>query len=197
LPVYITTNYDHFLEEALRSIGRNPVSQFCVWSDVLRKYMELSATPTYNEKYVVPDESNNRRYVPDESNPLVYHLHGDFNTPASMVLTENDYMDFLITAVSEERMLPIPILRALRGSSLLFIGYSLEDITFRVIMKITKPMVEATYIAVLRPPKKGLTENYQKYFAEYTRYMFKIRVYWRDASDFSVELRTRLNKYTG
>lgn len=164
LPVYITTNYDHFLEEALRSKGRNPVSQFCAWSENLRRYLEFSATPTYNEKYVVPDESNDKRYVPDESNPLVYHLHGDLNTPVSMVLTENDYMDFLITAAREERMLPIPILRALARSSLLFIGYSLEDINFRAILKIITPMpgVKSTNIAVLRPPPQNvLTDHYQ------------------------------------
>src|SRR5919112_4599960 len=34
LPVYITTNYDHFMETALKSKGKDPVSEFCRWNRV-------------------------------------------------------------------------------------------------------------------------------------------------------------------
>ena len=82
LPIYVTTNYDYLLEESLRSRGKNPVSEFCRWSKVLEESGDNSAF--------------NSNYVPTESQPLVYHLHGGINEPASMVLTENDYVDFLI-----------------------------------------------------------------------------------------------------
>ena len=40
-PVYITTNYDLFMEEALRSKGKNPVSEFCVWNKALEESLEI------------------------------------------------------------------------------------------------------------------------------------------------------------
>ena len=38
LPIYITTNYDHFIEEALRIRGKEPISEFCRWSEDLVEY---------------------------------------------------------------------------------------------------------------------------------------------------------------
>ena len=32
LPIYITTNYDYFLEEALKSQGKEPVSEIFGWN---------------------------------------------------------------------------------------------------------------------------------------------------------------------
>src|SRR5436305_3221559 len=37
LPIYITTNYDNFMEKALKDKGKDPVSEFFVWSDELKK----------------------------------------------------------------------------------------------------------------------------------------------------------------
>lgn len=38
LPIYITTNYDHFMEEALKSRGKQPISDFCGWNEDLVEY---------------------------------------------------------------------------------------------------------------------------------------------------------------
>jgi len=38
LPIYITTNYDHFVEEALKSRGKAPISDFCRWNEDLVDY---------------------------------------------------------------------------------------------------------------------------------------------------------------
>ncbi len=39
--------------------------------------------------------------------PLVYHLHGYIDIPQSIVLTENDYLDFLIFMKKNwQRLLP-------------------------------------------------------------------------------------------
>ena len=32
LPIYITTNYDHFMESALESKGKRPTNDFCSWT---------------------------------------------------------------------------------------------------------------------------------------------------------------------
>ena len=37
-----------------------------------------------------------RGFVPTPANPLVYHLHGHLEMPQSLVLTEDDYLEFLV-----------------------------------------------------------------------------------------------------
>ena len=40
-------------------------------------------------------------YKPDKDNPLVYHLFGRLDIPESLVLTEDDYFDFLVGVTKE------------------------------------------------------------------------------------------------
>jgi SIR2-like domain len=44
----------------------------------------------------------NSEYKPKPNEPLVYHLYGDIDIPGSMVLTEKDYIDFVIFLNKEE-----------------------------------------------------------------------------------------------
>jgi hypothetical protein len=46
-PLYITTNYDKFMEEALISRGRNPYSEYLRWNEDLEK--------VYGDKYLFED----------------------------------------------------------------------------------------------------------------------------------------------
>jgi hypothetical protein len=182
-PVYIITNYDHFMEEALRSKGKNPVSEFCVWNKALEESLEIQNFSRWVS-----------RYNPSKSHPFVYHLHGDFNTPLSMVLTENDYIEYLVRLGRDPKSMLPPLIRmALARSILLFVGYSLEDITLRVLLKTIRQSVDSKSIAVMRPPK-GIPniQKYEKYLDSYSRHMFGVRVDWGDVSNFLVEIGKRL-----
>ena len=112
LPIYITTNYDKFMEEALITRGRQPDSEYCRWNEVL----EFAGDSLFK----------NPQYKPTEDKPLVYHLHGIIDEPQSMVLTERDYIDFVINLTIDENLIPTVIRKALAMTSLLFIGYSLD-----------------------------------------------------------------------
>ena len=46
--------------------------------------------------------------------PLVYHLFGDAQEPGSLVLSENDLLDFLIAIASDRPPLPSSLLRTLK-----------------------------------------------------------------------------------
>lgn len=46
VPVYITTNYDYFMEEALESRGKKPVSEFCRWNERLHNYAREAGIPS-------------------------------------------------------------------------------------------------------------------------------------------------------
>ena len=69
---------------ALRDRKKFPVREFCRWNKLdevlkIKSIFDLDST-----------------YQPSPDKPLVYHLHGYAETPQSMVLTESDYLDFLI-----------------------------------------------------------------------------------------------------
>jgi hypothetical protein len=193
LPLYITTNYDEFMEEAIKSRGKEPISEFCKWNSFLKKQINVHS--------VFEDGS----YKPSQEKPLVYHLHGHINYPRSMVLTETDYLDFLINLSKDEELMPYQIYTALNSTSLLFIGYSLRDINFRFIFRGLMHLLgmglgsglQLPSIAVQLP--SGYTEEKKeqalKYLDNYTRNMFKVNVYWGDVNEFAKELRERWERF--
>lgn len=194
LPIYITTNYDHFMETALKNKGKDPVSEFCRWNDSLRKYAKEAGIPSVFDK---PG-----KYKPTVDKPLVYHLHGDIYNPQSMVLTEKDYIDFVIDLNREgEQSLPVVVRQALATSSLLFIGYSLEDTSFRVIFQgvisLQDPVYRQISIAVQLHPSFSAEkkERAQRYLDNYTNNMFKVHVYWGDICKFAREIHKRWDDF--
>ena len=120
LPLYLTTNPDSFMVEALAARGAHPVREFCRWDE------HLDQMPSH-----LGQEED---YEPTPKAPLVYHLLGNDETRDSLVLTEDDYLRFLVRITAEQDRIPSIIPEALSSSSLLFVGYSLYDWEFRVLM---------------------------------------------------------------
>ena len=194
LPIYVTTNYDRFLEDALsRNPRKKPETDFCRWSDKLISYVK-----TANVSSVFDDA----QYKPSEERPLVYHIHGDMNTPESMVLTEREYFDYVINLNKrdEQDVLPAIIRKELATSSLLFVGYTLEDINFRTIFQGFLSYLNSMdrkyrklSIAIQIPPiiSKKEQGKLQKYLEQYTRNMFNIHLFWGNTYEFVTELDKR------
>jgi hypothetical protein len=187
LPIYITTNYDQFLEAALRSRGRNPTSTFCEWHESLQRYDADDDDEAFKANSILKDRS----YRPQENEPLVFHLHGVINTPVSMVLTEYDYIEFIVSLIEDERgrVLPPIIQRALALGTLLFIGYRLEDINFRVIFqKYLRPYSHMKqtkqHFGVLLPPKftEDKKQKAQEYLDIRAKRLFNADIYWGEFS---------------
>src|SRR5262249_7426152 len=123
LPIYITTNYDDFMARAVLARTKQPPRvEICRWHD--RPVDPLG-------KY--------RRDEPSVADPLVFHLHGHVSNASSMLVTEDDYVDFMVSLANrgskEVPVLPHWVRRVLGMTTLLFIGYSLEDWNFRVLMR--------------------------------------------------------------
>ena len=185
LPIFITTNYDHTLEEALRFRNKKPRSEICRWYDDLKVFLENA-----NRRSIFKS-----RYKPSIEEPLVYHLHGDMDVPQSLVLTERDYIQFVINLSKEKEkdILPSVVRTALATSSLLFVGYSLEEINFRIIFQGVLGLqvgdLRETSISVQLPPR--LSENKKKKALKYLREYIKdkkVRVYWGDSDSFFKDL---------
>jgi len=122
LPIYLTTNFATFMEDALKAAGKEPHTRTCCWRGDLEGD-GLSALETD------PD------YQPSVEKPLVYHLHGLDAFPSSLVLTEDDYLDFLVNVSQDFDAIPSRVAQALTDTSLMLLGYRLQDWDFRVIFR--------------------------------------------------------------
>lgn len=126
LPVYITTSHFDFLERSIAANGRQPRTQICFWSSEPLTYLDEQHRTDYD-------------FAPTPETPLVYHLFGIEHYPESLVLTEDDHLDFLAKIsqdTNQEKPLLPPYLRqALTQSSLLLLGYQPRDWDFRVLFR--------------------------------------------------------------
>jgi hypothetical protein len=187
--LYVTVAADTLLEEALKSAGKEPQSEICRWND------ELVANVTS----VFADES----YTPDEFKPLVFHLFGAFTETSSLVLTEDNYFDFLIGATRNRDLIPQPVKTALADSALLFLGFRLEDWSFRVLYRsLMSAQGGARLKRYANIAGQVLPEESQflapQGAARYLESYFQganISIFWGSADDFSGELRGRWEQF--
>lgn len=191
LPIFITTNYDDLLLQALQDKRKEPERLLCPWRPELLEHVEATYT-----------------YQPTIKEPLVYHLHGTAHVPWSIVVTEDDYMDFIVwlTHYWQEQAdmshVSPHVKKALAQNCLLFIGYSQNDWSFRVLMrsmKHTGNRLGVSSIAVqLSPLAPDASEVDQELVTAYLTEYFKkihgspVKVYWGTALEFLTELRERL-----
>ena len=183
LPVYLTTNYDNLMVEALRHADtkKNPRREVCRWHKGLKSVPSVFGA----------------KYTPDYANPVVFHLHGSDEHVQSLVLTEDDYLDFLVNVSRNQKILPPRIQEALTNASLLFVGYRLRDINFRVIYRGLVQSMDGSqrHLSVtvqVKPPDDhaGDPEKAEKFLTDYFEEL-KVRVYWGTAAQFAKELRDR------
>jgi SIR2-like protein len=188
ISVYITTNYDDFMVQALRARGKEPVQDVCRWNSEVRQAVEV----------LDPE------FEPSVERPVVFHLHGHFGLPASLVLTEDDYLGFLVeVSRNNQQLLPHQIRHALSRASLLFIGYRLADWTFRVLHGLligTERSLGRLNITVQVPPKREGDDDPrdpERELAYLDRYFdeMDVQVYWGSASQFMRDLRGQWAQY--
>lgn len=196
IPIYLTTNYDDFMVRALQYAGKKPRQVLCPW---------YPSAPFHPEDFHPPEGE------PPAAHPIVYHLHGHANAPESLVLTEDDYIEFLV-ALGEERNQPVhmsaspspsfippPVAESLSRMPLLFVGYSLRDWTFQVILQgIVKALprtMHRRHVSVqMLPLQAGATDDQRRRAEGYLNRYFNglnISVYWGSAADFFRELDQR------
>lgn len=183
LSLFITTNYDNFMSESLSLRGKNPKHEVCRWNKFLKAFADARLKGAYN---------------PTATNPLVYHLHGHVSTLESLVLSEDDYLDFMVSFFENPKLLHSRIQRALAGSSLLFVGYSFSDFNFRVLFRLIAGGLERSlkrlHVAVQLPPEPELgisPDVVQRYLNSYFEEGMNVRVYWGTAREFARDLRER------
>ncbi len=107
----VTTNYDRLLERAFM-LEKQPTP--LVLSQPIRGF-----SPQQVEEWQPKLATDGR---------IIYKLHGSFDDPTpNLVISEDDYIDFLGIAADEKLGVPRQIKARIKDSVLLFLGYGLED----------------------------------------------------------------------
>lgn len=121
-PIIITTNYDQLFERALRSFGKEPVFS------VYKKNEGISQDPT--DEYPGIED-------PTAQSPFLLKIHGDVDRPDSIVITDEDYIHFVLRMRDTQDFHPVPlsIMTRLKQWATLFVGYSLMDYNLRLLFK--------------------------------------------------------------
>ncbi len=180
--IYVSTNGSDLLEQALIATGKAPVIELCRWNE------DVEQLPS-----VYDDEPD---YRPDAQRPLVFHLFGRFEEPSSLVLTEDDYFDFLIGITSKKDLIPGAVRRALADTALLFLGFRMDDWNFRVLFRSLMSQEgrgrrsRYAHIAAQIDPEEGRVmepERARRYLESYFQDA-DISIYWGSAEDFVKEL---------
>lgn len=117
--LYIVSTPDRLLEDALEAVNRKPEVIISPWNARLAQ-----------RKTIFDLEPN---YEPSPERPLVFYLFGRWNDRGSLVLTEDEYIKYLIGFTSNRAFVPEQVRLALSDSLLLFLGFQPDDWSFRVI----------------------------------------------------------------
>lgn len=189
LPLYVTTNVDNFMIEALKK--REGVSPRRIG---LRWEQPEAGTP----QYVISPE-------PSPKEPVVLHLNGHDGDPEQMrhlVLSGDDYLEhFVRLSRDQEIVLPMNVLGMLSEHSFLFLGYHLDDWELRVILQgLTKQIAETsrerkTHVGVQLELEEEITgDEAMNYLRRYMQ-EFNVDIYWGSTQQFVNELSKRWQDY--
>ncbi|AKT42554.1 AAA-like domain-containing protein [Chondromyces crocatus] len=134
----LTTNYDAVLEQAHTAAFHRPRAVAVTWSEAsnLREIIQRIGDPTYGRRYV--------------------YLHGRFDAPDAIVLTEHDYTQ-RYTRQSDTWPKLFTLLAAQRVVS---IGFSLSDLDLMAVFREVKALMgpgDPRHFAIL--PHEGETES--------------------------------------
>ena len=130
----LTTNYDDVLELAFAA-GGEPVD--VVAYEARRNGRRFVHQRPDGERVEIDDPARYREFALEERS-VILKFHGDVNRDDSdrdtFVVTEDHYIDYL-AGESVRALVPAYLMRRIRESDLLFLGYSMRDWNLRVILR--------------------------------------------------------------
>lgn len=181
--IYITTSYSNFLERALEKEGKTPRTQVCFCAEDL-----------ITDSDHLPD----REFRPTEKNPAVVHLFGLEDYIETLVLSEDDYINFLMNAAENYKsddMFPSYLRLALPKSNLALLGYHLREWDFRTLFRFISRIrnindTDKPSIAIQFKPSLGRMDEASRSLKYLETYLNrgKFMVEWTSAEVFIYKL---------
>jgi hypothetical protein len=184
LPVrtIITTSPTTFLEDALRRAGKSPRTELCRW------HKELDGI----------ESAIDAAYRPSAAEPLVYHLHGLDAYPESLVLTEDDHLQFLVNVCQNQGNNAADRVHALVRQALfddlILLGFGLSSWAFRGLyagmIKTGGRQEDRGVVALQVVPNK----DEKAYLDDYVRREARFDVFWGEIGQYAAELQEKLRR---
>ncbi|MBV9583213.1 MAG: CHAT domain-containing protein [Chloroflexi bacterium] len=184
-PVYVSASVDSLLVDALRDAGKDPTVELCRW----------------NERAQWPPSVCGREarpvYKPTVERPLVFQVLGQIGRSKTMVLTEDDYFDYLIEVSKNQDLNPVQITERLSSNSVLFLGFLVTGWPFRVLFRSLVQQAGSSlgrdlpHVAVQIRPDEDSTLDPIRASQYLDRYFQSenISIYWGSSTDFVRNLR--------
>jgi hypothetical protein len=190
--VFVTTALDRLLTAALRAVGKEPREELFAWND--------------DGEWPPLVKDTEPTYVPTAQQPLVYHLFGRLDVEHSLVITEDDYFDYLLGAARNRALFSDEVRARLAETSLLFLGYEMDGWDFRVLFRSImshagptvakrKRIAHAGVQIDLSEARNQKVERAREYLQSYFRES-NIHLYWGGVEDFTRDLRQQRGKTT-
>jgi hypothetical protein len=170
----LTTSPFTFIEDAFRKAGKVPRTEVCRWTKDLRN----SIATTIDD-----------RYQPNAREPLVYHLLGLDRYVDSLVLSEDDYLDYLGNLCQGQGNHAADYVPALvRGAlsdDLILLGFRLDSWAFRVLyaglIKRSGKAADRGVCEIQLPD----SEEERAYLQDYIEREAKFQVFWGTLEEYA------------
>lgn len=187
VPIYVNANRDNLLHDALIEQGRKPHIQLCTWRS--SGDLGIAHGPAVEDGY-----------VPSVDEPLIFHVFGNYQYPESLVITEDDYFEFLMEVTRNETLrengIPHAVTAAISTSGWLLLGFQAEDWDFRVVLGsvLRQPGREIsrrrTSVAIQMNPagERIVPARMYKYLRKYFEEQSHVNLFWSSPEEFMVEL---------
>lgn len=178
LRTIVTTNFDSFLREAiLHKQQKKARVGICRWRG------EDSSTSDY------------QGLQGSDAEPLIFHVFGYEIDSTSMVLTDDDYLDFSRRVAMDQWRIPGLLRSDMTTSTLLFLGYDVRDLDFRLLLKsVVAPLreIQNRVIVVQIDPaqyrqKKQELQQLQQIIERDAQWL-RLSVHWSNLRSFIGEL---------
>ena len=200
--LYINAGLHRHLLAALDAAGKAPEELFRYWrTEYIRSGDGLQASPP------PPEDPADSARKPTPQQPLVYHVFGTFAEPRSLVLTEDEYLDYVIEA-TQNALIPVVVRGSLPVNALLFLGFRFDDWRFRVLFRLIACLPglsknrQFRHVGVQLNPDEHSLADVDAARRYLDRYFSSDRgrgdvepellVYWGSPADFLHELHRRL-----
>lgn len=135
-PLVITTNYDQLYEQALHQVAQERARAEGKSEAVVAQIQAEFDKCVYAKNLgKAPTRDCSRK--PSSTRPYLLKLHGDIFQDESIVITDEDYIQFVLRMTDPPSHRPIgeTMLTHLKRWPTLFIGYSLRDYNLRLLFK--------------------------------------------------------------
>jgi hypothetical protein len=199
----VTANYDRLLERAIEKQATNlkdrpaetsfSTSGSKSESSTSDKPYELVIQPVRG--FTEQEQQNIQASLSTTEKPIIYKIHGSFTDTdgetaykedSTLVLTEEDYIQFLSVVGRQDLGVPTLVKEKLIKSTILFLGYSLQDWDFRTIFKtLIEPLPEKQ-----RPRSFAIQKDPPDFWVDYWEKK-KVTIIKKDLYEFASELEAK------